>query len=91
MFQDNSEKIQKDIENAIKAEDGEKLFHLAHTLKGTLGNFSAKTGQYLAEDLEDISREKGFQKAAKVANLLKQEVAKINNELQNIIADHAVV
>ena len=56
MFQDDAPRYLAEIDTALAASDWSALGHAAHTLKGVLATFSARSGERIARELEDAAK-----------------------------------
>ena len=66
------------IERAVAANDAQALYHAAHTLKGSVGNFAA-AGTFAASlALEKMGRQQELTQAAPALATLKDELARLN-------------
>ena len=56
MFQSDAPSYVTEIHTALAAQDQAHLVRAAHTLKGVLATFSARQGEYLAKELENLAK-----------------------------------
>lgn len=81
LFLDDSPKLLEQMREAIRQGDANGLQKLAHTLKGSVGNFSAKAAVQAALDLEDMGKTGDISQATGTFELLEQEIARVREEL----------
>ena len=62
------------LHNAAGQRDGDQLMRVAHSLKGALGNLSAKRAAATAKELEQFAREAEFAKADEALEQLVREL-----------------
>lgn len=79
----------QEIEAAIAGRDAETLRRIAHTLKGSLGNFGANKGYELAYQLERGGMEEDFSRARSILFSLEQEMKAVDHELRLISKEYA--
>ena len=75
LFIEDSKKLLTRIENSIKEENAENLRKSAHTIKGSVSNFSAKKAYDAAYNLEIIGTNNELDKAEEAFIILKNEIA----------------
>lgn len=64
----------KKIEHAIQNNDPEQIRKNAHTLKGSVSNFSAKKAYDAAYTLENIGKQQSLQNVQDAFHILKNEI-----------------
>jgi len=79
-----------EIKQAICRGDAEALRIAAHTLKGSVGNFAAKQAFAAAQLLEIMGRNGDFDKAGEACKALESELARVIEELRNLIMNPAI-
>ncbi len=72
-----------DIETAIRDKNGHQLSELAHSLKGTIGNFSEKSAYSAAAQLEVLGTQSDFEQSRLVYKALCEEVEGLSSALQS--------
>lgn len=65
------------IREHIDQEDAESLRKTAHALKGTVGNFGAKTAFLLAQQIESLGKDSHISQAKEPLLKLEKEMARI--------------
>jgi PAS domain S-box-containing protein len=71
----------EEINDVIELGDTSQLERKAHSFKGTVGNFGAKTAFDLAYKLENMGRESRIEKAEDVYKELKKEMVQVQEYL----------
>ena len=84
MFQAGYPEQIRNIESAIRDEDGALLEKSAHTLKGTIGNFTEEGPYRTASLLEQSGRNHAFDQTPLLASRLKQELQALQRALLEI-------
>ena len=74
LFLEDTKGLLNKIEHAIKSNDPEQIRKSAHTLKGSVSNFSAKKAYDAALTLENIGKDKTFENIQNSFNILKTEI-----------------
>lgn len=75
-----------DIGSSVEKCDGRALEHSAHTLKGSVSNFGARSATQAAHDLELMGRRNDFQLAPGTVEMLKGELAVLHSALSRLQA-----
>ncbi len=75
------------IAKAIQTKDGHELRHAAHTLKGAVGNFCAKTAFDLSYQLEKKGEQQDFSNVEAVYSSLESELKKVVSALHALAAE----
>ena len=76
-----------ELKNAIDNGDAHIIERAAHTLKGSVGTFSAKKALETASRLEIMGRDGQLQEAAAVYSKLEQEVEELNAALRATLSE----
>ena len=76
LFINDSDKLIGKIEDAVNCGDGPAIRKAAHTIKGSVANFSAKNAYDAAFELENIGRNLELNKAQSALQKLKDEVTR---------------
>jgi CheY-like chemotaxis protein/HPt (histidine-containing phosphotransfer) domain-containing protein len=75
--------LRADVDKALAARDGRALGRAAHSLKGSVGNFGARTAMELAKKLElSIPASGDFEQAASLRSQLEKELTLLEAELK---------
>jgi signal transduction histidine kinase/CheY-like chemotaxis protein len=75
--------LRADVDKALSARDGRALGRAAHSLKGSVGNFGARTAMELAKKLElSIPASEDFEQAASLRSQLEKELTLLEVELK---------
>jgi HPt (histidine-containing phosphotransfer) domain-containing protein len=85
---DNPEQMKR-IRDAIATRDGEALRLAAHSIKGSLGNFTATRACDLAQQLEDAGKQGDFREVASVFAALESEVTAVIQQVRSVIGPDA--
>ena len=85
MFEEESRIMLIQINEALIADDAERLERSAHKLKGAISNFSACAGFNLAARLEASGRERRFEDARETAAELAAEIERIVPALKALL------
>jgi PAS domain S-box-containing protein len=81
---DSPEQLRR-IRVAIADRDGEALRLAAHSIKGSLGNFTAARAGELAQQLEDAGKRSDFRDVAQHFAALEAEVARVIEEVRSLV------
>ena len=81
VFLDDHPKLLSEIRSAVGRRDSEALVRAAHTLKGAVGNFAAKSAFEAAQKLETIGRERDWAAAEQSCAELKKEIERLEPTL----------
>jgi len=87
IFVEDSRKILDKLNKAIKSKDFEEARKQAHTIKGSVGNFSATEPYELALKMEMDSKEKNLKNLNSLYKKLEESVSKTINALSQIIEE----
>ena len=69
---------------ALQKEDGRELARLAHTIKGSAGNFNARAVVETAERLERFAAQRDFPRAGETLSSLGREMERFSRELDSV-------
>ena len=78
------------IKDAIRCGDAGALGRAAHTLKGSVGNFTRKSAFAAAQRLEIIGRDGNLDNAGEVFRTLESELARLTEELRKLVMNSSV-
>ncbi len=81
IFVEESPVLLNEIEGAINLKDAKKLERSAHSLKGSVSNFSAKKAYDVAYQLEKMGHQGKVDDAQKVFKNLEKEIETLTREL----------
>ncbi|MDQ7051628.1 MAG: response regulator [candidate division KSB1 bacterium] len=87
IFQETSPEMLKNIRKALENKDAEALARAAHSLKGSVGTFSAQNAYNLAYQLEQLAKEGNLEKAEEVRMVLEDEINRLNPALQELVKE----
>ena len=76
-----------EIKEAIRRGDAEALRIAAHTLKGSVGNFAAKSPFEAAQRLEIMGRDRDLDNASEACMTLESELARLTEVLRKLTKD----
>lgn len=82
IFLKDSQALLIKIEDAISQDDAEKLNKSAHTLKGAVSNFSARSAFEAAYALEKIGKSGDLANAEPALSVLKDEIEKTRDAMK---------
>ena len=85
IFLADSEKLLKNIDDAIAAHDPEKVGKSSHTIKGAVSNFSARDAFEAAYKLEQIGKSGDLSSAAAAFDSLKKEIARTAEAMKMLL------
>jgi two-component system, sensor histidine kinase and response regulator len=89
LFFEDTPRLLSEVRNAITCADGKALERSAHTLKGSVGNFGARTAFDAAFNLEQMGRNGDFARADQVFGQLEQQITRLVSALENLIKQKA--
>ncbi len=89
LFLDNCTKLLSEIKEALDRRDGEALARAAHTIKGSVGNFAAKSAFELALRLETLGRKGDLTQAKEASAALEREIERLKTALLDLHAGPA--
>ncbi len=81
LFLDEAPRLRSEIRASITRRDAKALERAAHTLKGAVGNFGARSASEAALRLEVMGRDGDFAKAAEACVELEKEIARLERAL----------
>jgi len=84
LFRETSPGLMAEIRRAIDGQDADGLRSAAHTLKGSVGNFSARRAFDAAANMEAIGAQKTLERAAGLWAVLDRELARLNQALSEL-------
>ena len=87
VFSDSYPDQLSELKNAIDNGDAPTVERAAHTLKGSVGTFSAKKALETAFRLETMGRDGNLQEAAAVYPKLEQEVEELEAALKATLSE----
>ena len=79
-----------EIKEAIRRGDAGALGRAAHTLKGSIGNFAAKSAFVAAQRLEIMSRDIDLDNVGKACVTLESELALLSEELRKLTMNSSI-
>jgi two-component system sensor histidine kinase/response regulator len=89
LFFEDTPRLLSEVRNAITCADGEALERSAHTLKGSVGNFGARSAFDAAFNLEQMGRNGDFARADQVFGQLEHQISLLVPALENLIKQKA--
>jgi PAS domain S-box-containing protein len=81
LFLEDCPRLMQEIREAIACRDGPRLRLAAHTLKGSVGNFSAPKAFAAAWQLERMGRERDLTRAEDAQGSLEREIRRLEEAL----------
>ncbi len=91
LFVTDSELRIADIRDSIARQDSEALFRSAHTLKGAVSNFGAKSVFAASLELETMGRDNDLSRAAEVLPDLEQKLEHLRRALSEFAEAQVLV
>jgi two-component system sensor histidine kinase/response regulator len=91
LFLEDYPNLIKRIENALQSQDSVALKKAAHTLKGSVANFSAQQAYEAAYNLEIIGKDSQLDKAAQAFDLLQIEVETFVTSLKELMQQDSII
>jgi len=76
----------EEIKQGISRGDATALERAAHALKGSIGNFAAKEAFTIAQQLENMGRNRQLDTAGEACMTLESELALVSKELGRLVA-----
>jgi PAS domain S-box-containing protein len=89
LFFEDTPRLLAEVRNAIQRGDGKALERSAHTLKGSVGNFGARTAFEAAFSLEQMGRNGDFARATEVFTQLDRQVTLLIPALEAALKEKA--
>ena len=87
IFLDDCPKLLNDIRQAVTGRDSESLHRSAHTLKGSVGNFSASAAYEAALKLEMMGRSGNVAHAEEAYSVLEGEIGRLREALSALVSE----
>jgi len=87
LFIEDSQKLMNNIMGAIKEKDADKLRKYAHTIKGSVSNFSAQAAYDAAFELENMGRNSEMDKAEQAFEALKDKIQQAREAMQMLMEE----
>jgi CheY-like chemotaxis protein len=89
LFLHSSPQLLRDVKKALAARDRKALQRAAHTLKGAVGNFGARTVWAAALKLEKIGQSGNLSQGRQALSVLEKELGRLRKELVRMAEGHA--
>ena len=89
LFFEDTPRLVAEVRNAIQRGDGKALERSAHTLKGSIGNFGARTAFEAAFSLEQMGRNGDFARASEAFTQLERQVTLLVPALEAVLKEKA--
>jgi PAS domain S-box-containing protein len=89
LFFEDTPRLMTEVRHAIQRGDGKALERSAHTLKGSVSNFGARTASEAAFSLEQMGRNGDFAKASEVFLQLERQVTLLIPALEAALKEKA--
>lgn len=86
IFLDELPGMLNEIRSAVESGDAKRLEHSAHTLKGSVSNFGARTATQAAFELESIGRQRRMNEARAAYSTLESEFEALRPALLSLVA-----
>jgi two-component system sensor histidine kinase/response regulator len=85
LFQKEYPQLRQEMQDAIANQDGRALERVAHTLKGSVSNFSASGACVTAQELEILARNGNLDRAGAVCGALDEEIERLQQALDEMV------
>ena len=89
LFLQSSPQLVRDIKKALAAHDRKGLQRAAHTLKGAVSNFGARTVWAAALKMEKIGQSGNLSQGRQALSVLEKELGRLRKELVRMAEGHA--
>ena len=89
LFLEDTPSLLRQIREGIASQDCQAVERAAHTLKGSVSNFGAKSVQELAFQLESLTHDGHLQGADEIFRQLEQQMALLNPALEALMKEAA--
>ena len=89
LFLEDCPNLMSELQDAVACGDAEGIERLAHTLKGSVGNFGARGASEAALRLQKIGKSGNLADAAESYSVLDQEIKRVIDELNTLIVEDA--
>jgi PAS domain S-box-containing protein len=89
LFFEDTPRLLTEVRNAVQRGDANALARSAHTLKGSVSNFGARTASEAAASLEQMGRNGDFATASDVFARLEQQIQLLMPALENLLNEKA--
>ncbi|HEV8701170.1 MAG TPA: response regulator [Candidatus Polarisedimenticolia bacterium] len=89
LFLRSSPQLLRDVKKALAARDRKGLQRAAHTLKGAVANFGARTVWAAALKLEKIGQNGNLAHGRQALSVLEKELGRLKKELVRLAEEHA--
>jgi HPt (histidine-containing phosphotransfer) domain-containing protein len=90
LFMEDSPKLIDNIRNAINDSDPDRLRKYAHTLKGSVSNFSAQAAFEAAYALEMIGRNRDLSRAEEAFSLMIEKINEARTAMNQLMKEEAL-
>ena len=87
LFRGDAPRLLAEARDAVARTDAEALEHAAHTLKGSVGNFSAGAALEAARRVETLAREGRWAAAGEALSDLEREIARLEPGLNALVKE----
>jgi len=84
LFLGDVPRLLEDIRLALRDGDPKRVERTAHTLKGSVGNFGARSAVQAAQRLEAMARDRDLNEAPQAVILLESEINRVTTELEGL-------
>jgi CheY-like chemotaxis protein len=85
LFQNEYPRLRQEMQDALTHQDSRALERVAHTLKGSVSNFSAGAACLTAQELEILARNGDLDRAGAVCSALDEEIERLQQALEEIV------
>jgi HPt (histidine-containing phosphotransfer) domain-containing protein len=89
LFFEDTPRLLTEVRNAIQRGDGKALERSAHTLKGSVSNFGARTASEAAFSLEQMGRNGDFARASEAFAQLERQLNLLVPALETVLKEKA--
>ncbi len=90
LFMEDSVSLMQKIQNSIESSDSNQLRKSAHTIKGSVSNFSAQKAYDAAFDLEKIGKNDELEKAGAAFEVLRNEIDNLRGAMKLLMNENSL-
>jgi PAS domain S-box-containing protein len=85
LFQKEYPQLRREMQDALASQDSRALERVAHTLKGSVSNFSVGGACVTAQELEILARNGDLDRAGAVCGALDEEIERLQQALDEMV------
>lgn len=88
LFAENRDRLLVELAEAVAVRDGDRIAHVAHTLKGSIGTFSTRRPYHLARELEFSGKNQSLEDVPLLFDALKSSLAQLDAAVTHFLSSH---